>query len=174
VRASGDFVSLLRFNLAGNLNMKNLSAIILLSLLSFFSCKKSDDSEEAQTGIDYPATVFFGNNILSFPDSTVLTDGGDYEMGAVLEADASLYLVITNYSPSDSMSPPPAWFYSNEAGWAVDDYNDAAGTQKFIHSQTGKISLEMYFMAFGQAGSCRIDFYENGNTVTRTKYFSWQ
>ena len=158
--------------------MKTLTTILFLTTFAVISCKKKSDEQVTpvtlQKGITYPDSIYFGKNILSFPDSTTLSDGTNYEIGAVLEKDASLTLVITNYPVMDTASGHSTiWFYWNQTGWTVGDYNDTTNTQKFISTQTGMIDSQISFSAYGQTGKCKIDLYENGNTITRTKHFSW-
>ena len=157
--------------------MKTLTPLLLLAMLAFISCEKEESKDEdttasTQTAITYPDSIFYGNNILSLPDSTVLTSNVNYEMGAVLEKDASLYLIITNYS--DTTPTQPVWYISTALGWAVIAYHNLDGTQKFICAQTGKSTVRLIFYDYGHIGNCKIDFYENGNIITRTKHFSWQ
>lgn len=103
-----------------------------------------------------------------------MVDGTDYEIGAVLPGNASLSVVITNYPVIDSASGHSTmWFHWNENGWTVGDYNDTTNTQIYTSSQTGKIGGQILFAAMGLTGKCKVDFYENGNAITRTKYFSW-
>jgi len=66
------------------------------------------------------------------------------------------------------------WFHWNETGWSVTDYNDSTNTQTFVSSQRGKLTGQIQFAAFGQTAKCKIDFYDNGNVITKTKHFSWQ
>ncbi len=161
--------------------MKTLTSILFFTWLTIISCKKDSNEEintppeTVQKGISYPDSIYYGKNILSFPDSTVFSEGTNYEMGAILEKDASLYFVMTNYPVIDTLTGHETiWFHGNDTGWSVEIYNDSTDTQKFISSQTGKINSQINFLAFGQTGKCKIDFYENGKTITRTKYFTWQ
>ncbi len=156
--------------------MKKLSTILFFVTLTFISCKKDTEQTNpvVQNEITYPDSIYYGKNILSFADSTVLVDQADYEMGATLEKDASLYLIITNYSDTLTTMIQPIWYFADESGWSVNNYNDLDSTQKFTATQSGKIDLKMFFIANSRVGRCKIDFYENGNTITRTKYFTWQ
>jgi hypothetical protein len=158
--------------------MKTLLTIIFFSMLFIIACKKDSNNEPntpvTEKGITYPDSVYLGKNILSYADSTVLTDGIEYEIGAILEKDASLSVVITNYPVLDTVSShSTSWSFSNEIGWVVGDYDDIYNTQEFRSSQSGKIGSMIEFSSYGQIGKCRIDFYENGNLITRTLHFSW-
>ncbi len=160
--------------------MKKLSLILFFSVLAIVACKKdlndqTGNSATLQRGITYPDSIYYGKNILSYPDSTVLQEAIDYEIGAILENDASLSLVITNYPEIDTATGRySVWFHSSESGWIVGDYNDTSNTQSYTATQTGKVGGKILFLAYGQTGSCKIDFYENGSIISRTKYFIWQ
>jgi hypothetical protein len=150
--------------------MKILKFVLFIGVaLIVFSCKKSDTDTSPQKGISYPDSIIYGRNILSLPDSTLLVSSKSYDLGAILEKDATLSLVITNLSASGASSP--TWFYDNNTGWSVLDY--VTPTQKFISSQSGKINLQIIFETFGNIAKCKIDFYENSTTITRTKYLKW-
>lgn len=132
--------------------MNTRTTMLLFMLLAIVSCKKKSNYDNniktVQKGISYPDSIYYGKNILSFPDSTVLFDGMDYEIGAVLEKDANLFVVITNYPVIDSTSGHITdWAYANATGWTVSDYNDTTNTQKFTSIQTGKIDSKIYFFA---------------------------
>jgi hypothetical protein len=158
--------------------MKILTTILFLVTFAIISCKKKTDEQVTpvtlQKGITFPDSIYYGNNILSFPDSTMLSDGIDYEIGAILEKDANLSLVITNFPIVDSTSGNTTeWFYASPTGWAVGSYNSSTNTQNFTSTQTGKIDSQILFFAYGHTGRCKIDFYENGNSITKTKHFTW-
>jgi len=156
-------------------------ALILLVEISLIgiSCKKSTAQTTVpvatvQKGISYPDSIYYGKNILTLPDSTILSVTKNYDMGAVLEKDANLSLIITNLSANDTATGHiPVWLYDNNTGWAAQNYT-SNNTQKFISAQTGKIDLEINFDAYGKQGKCKIDFYENSTSITRTKYLKWQ
>ena len=159
--------------------LKFPTTILFFIIITILSCKKdatdpSNTPGTVQNGITYPDSVIYGKNILSYPDSTILLDGTEYEIGATLETNANLSLVITNYPELDSLSGHTTiWFHTDEIGWTALDYNDVTKTQNYISSQKGNISGLIQFSAFGQTGKCKIDFYENGNTITKTKHFTW-
>lgn len=164
------------------------TTLLLFSImLAITSCKKDSKNQSTsnspQIGITYPASVdnsypdslFWGKNILAYADSTVLHQNIEYEMGAVLEKNASLVIVITNYPVLDTIyGHTTMWFYDQPNGWAVTDYDNVKQTQKFMSTLTGKIDLQIDFQSYGVEGKCKVDFYENGNTITRTKYYFWK
>src|SRR6185369_1725302 len=149
--------------------MKTFRTILFFTFLTILACKK-----EPQNKITYPSSVLHGQNILSLSDGTSLSQSAAYEIGASLEKDANLSIVMTNYPVVDSASGHSTeWFYSDNAGWIISDFINSTQTQKFTSSQTGKISSTILFESYGRTGSCKIDFYENGNSISSTKHFSW-
>ena len=147
---------------------------IILSVIAFslmVSCKKKAKKED-KTTIDYPGYVYYGENILSLPDGGL--GSGSYGMGAVLGEEANLKIVITNLSTyTNTNVPMPSWFYGNNTGWVISNYNTSANTQTFTYTKTDKIDVELLFMQGGGQGACKIDIYENSSSITRTKYFHW-
>ncbi|MDY0015436.1 MAG: hypothetical protein RBS13_04430 [Bacteroidales bacterium] len=124
--------------------------------------------------ISYPENVLFGNNFLALDDSSILVEADDYEIGAVLGKDAHLKLVMTNLSVIPPYEPGPVWFfYMDEIGWIIGDYNESSNYQVLTSHATGKISCSITFEGFGYPGACKIDFYENSDTITQTKYYFW-
>jgi hypothetical protein len=155
--------------------MKTFVTILFLSMLAVISCKKDSTTAALSKGITYPDSVYYGKNILYFPDSTVLLDGQTYGLGASLQQDATLSLIFTNLSGTDSITGhQPVWFYGNNTGWIANTYNTSNNTQKFTSAQKGKIDLQISFQSFGIHGRCKIDFYENSTGITHTKYLRWQ
>ena len=151
--------------------MKSI-CILFFALIMITSCKKEStvNNSTFQNGISYPDSVYFGNNLLNYPDSSILTEGINYELGTILENDASLYLIFTNCS--DTTGLIPCWFLTHYTGWINGNYNPNY-TQKIIASAGEKNSFLIQFLAFGKTGKCKLDFYENGNTITHTKHFCW-
>ncbi|MFZ4796825.1 MAG: hypothetical protein ACOYMA_04980 [Bacteroidia bacterium] len=153
--------------------MKNTITLILTSII-LFSCSKEEKTITEKKGISYPETIYFGGNILSYPDSSVLNVNGSYEMGAELEADSRLNIIFNNLTDTSVLYLTCLWGYSNPTGWSISSYDNKNKVQKFFSSQTGKVNLQMIFFTDGQKGTVKIDFYENSNSVTKTKYFFWQ
>jgi hypothetical protein len=148
-----------------------ITTLTLLSILAFtlmVSCKKKTKKEDT-TYINYPGTAYFGTNILALPDGGL--GSGTYGMGAELGKDAQLKIVITNLSTQTNTNlPQPFWGYQNNIGWVISPYNT---TQTFTSSQIDKVDAELVFIQGGGQGSCKIDIYENSNSITKTKYFHW-
>lgn len=158
--------------------MKTHLMLLMVLFLGFTSCKKESidktNPPALQNGITYPDSILYGKNILTFPDSTVLSEGLVYEMGVNLENGATLKLIITNYPLIDTLTGHQTeWFYANETGWMITDFDNINNTQQFSSAQTGNIDLEIIFASYNQYGRCKIDFYENGNVITKVKHFSW-
>jgi len=70
-------------------------------------------------------------------------------MGAVLEKDANLSLVITNFSTPDTSGYTPRWYYYNNLGWAGEAYDTLNKTEKLSSIQTGQIDLIIFFSLSG-------------------------
>lgn len=155
--------------------------VYLILLITFFSCKKDENKCNCPTATvsqDYSISIldsiYYGKNILYFADSTLLTDSKTYGLGAVLGKDATFSIIITNLSSIDSITGHiPDWGRSDNTGWLVHNYNTYTNTQKFTAIQTGKIDLGIAFFNYATHGKCRIDFYENSTSVTKTKYLKW-
>lgn len=151
--------------------MKHIKLLgLLLIIFTGISCQKTSKT------IDYPQSGFFGKNILSLPNESVVDADIDNSMAAVLGDKASLKLRFTNLSVSDNaLSSLPIWGYGQETGWFSTQYDDNGGTQSFEASLTGKIDLQILFMRWGNSnpGRCRIEFLENSTTVTKTIYLNW-
>ncbi len=164
--------------------MKLLKSIIFVFTLLCVACEEVPDNENPNNNpndtiktdsITYPETVLLGNNILALEDSTTLVSGDDYEIGAVLGKDAQLKLILTNLSNSLSGEMGPIWFFDiDDQGWIISDYNESSNNQTLISSSSGKISAFISFESFGYQGACKLDFYENSNTITQTKYYFWE
>jgi hypothetical protein len=156
--------------------MKNIPTLLVIIILSIIvSCQKESDPETptTQKAITYPDSIYHGQSILTLPDSAIVVNGMDYGFAANLEKDASLLITITDLSPIDSTGYHPKWYYALPVtGWLPNEWND--GKQKFTATQTGKIDLRIEFQSGGDTGICRLDFYENGATITKTKYLRWQ
>jgi len=144
--------------------MKTRLVYVLLLLALITSCKKDKKDK-----IEYPESGNFGKNILSLLDSDTLTVSGLYSFAAKLEADANLKIVITNLYSVVGGGPSAMWFYSDDDGWNIRDYT--GDHQEFFPYRTGTVDMKIYFEA--PPGKCRIDFYENSDDVTATKYLFW-
>jgi hypothetical protein len=152
--------------------MKNKIWLLAIPILVIFSCEKDTPPITKQTGITYPDSIYHGKSILSLPDSAILLPAKSYGFAANLEKDATLTIKITDLSPVDTMGYSAKWYYAiNPTGWVVQQWNN--GTQTFIASQTGKIDLQIMFGYTGDSGICKLDFYENASTISKTKYLRW-
>jgi uncharacterized protein YcfL len=137
--------------------MKKL-LLLALTFLVLFSCKKRKE-------IVYPATMVFGENVLAIDN---IIENKAYSFGAKLGKKANLKVVLTNISGA-SVQPKPIWYYSDASGWNISNYN--SDTQTFTSNKNGEIDLQLSFS--GSPGACKIDYYENSTTVTKTKYLNW-
>jgi len=136
-------------------------AVLFLVLLNF-SCNKAQN-----LGITYPVTSIHGTNLLAFTDDSVLTSPETYSFHADLESDATLKVVITKIETPGTQANA-VWFFDSEDGWSVGDFT--GNSQQFQATKTGAIDLNMTFM---NTGTCRIDFYENSTSVTKSKVINW-
>jgi hypothetical protein len=153
--------------------MKQKFWLLAIPMLILFSCEKEKTTPVTkQTGITYPDSIYYSKSILSLPDSAILLATKSYSFAANLEKDASLTIKITDLSPVDTNGYSPKWYYAfNPTGWVAQKWDN--GTQTFIASQTGKIDLQIMFGYTGDTGICKLDFYENGSTISKTKYLRW-
>lgn len=164
--------------------MKVLKSIIFVFTLLCVACEEVPDNENPNNNpnnsvntdsITYPEKVIIGNNILALDDSSDLVSDDSYELGAVLGKDANLKLVITNLSTYPSGQMGPIWFFDMDSqGWSINDYNESSNYQVLTSTSSGKIYAVISFDGFGYQGECRIDFYENSDTITQSKYFFWE
>jgi hypothetical protein len=163
--------------------MKKL--FIFFLVIVSLSCKKQHVNEyigttnnptpELHTGITYPDTMNSYWNILTFPDYYTFSDTNTLVVGAILEADAHLKIIITNYPATDSTGQnPTGWMYSNPIGFTVSDYDTVTNTQTLTSNTSGNISMELSFVTPGVTGSCKIDYYENSSSITKTRHYQWQ
>lgn len=156
------------------MKVKYLLVAITIPMLIVFSCKKDDPPpvETKQTGITYPDSIYYGKSILSLPDSSVLARSFVYSFAANLEKDASLSIRITDLSAVDTNGYFAKWYYAFiPIGWTAQTW--ANGTQKFTATQKGKIDLQIKFESDTTESICRLDFYENSTSITKTKYLRW-
>ena len=145
--------------------MKSL-IFILVAATFLVSCKKDKATE-----IKYPASMAYGENVLAIDSVTGVED---YSFGATLGKKAKLKIVITNLSTTtNSSSPGQVWFYSDNQGWVVSDYT-SENTQTFTANKKDDNILRMKFLSANDStGKCKIEYYENSDNVTKTKFLHW-
>lgn len=157
----------------------SLLCTIVIAMFFVFSCTKEKDPEPEtpKTGITYPDSIYYGNSILNMPDSATVISWKHYGFAANLEKDASLTIKLIDLSVPDTTGYHSGWYYGfapSPVGWTVLQWNNN-GTQTFIATQTGKIDLLIKFYNENDTPSfCRLDFYENSTTITRSKYLKLQ
>lgn len=147
--------------------MKNILIFALVSLV-LASCKKDPEK------VTYPDDFSYGENVLALITDNATQDvlsGKSYSFAAKLSKKATLKIVVRNTSfylnPNFAM---PTWSCSNESGWEIGTYN-ADLTQVFKAVGSGEIDLKIQFS--GSPGSCTIEYYENSENITRTKFLKW-
>jgi hypothetical protein len=141
-----------------------LKSIFIASLLLLtISCNKVGS-------ITYPKSTNYGENLLARTENYV-EKGESYSLEADLTKKCDLKIVITNTSEinTDPEADPPKWAFNNNKGWTIGNYESKA--QIFTTTVIGKNDLNIVFS--GEEGSCRIDYYENTSSITRTKTISW-
>lgn len=146
--------------------------VMITSTLILCACEKggSPPLPLPEIMITYPDSGYYGKSVLSLEDSTLIDGAKDFGFTAVLQKFANVSIKITDLSPIDSSTGHiPKWSYTNNPiGWMATTWN--SGTQEFTATQTGKLDMQITFHAQGQPGTCRLDFYENSSTITKTKY----
>lgn len=116
--------------------------------------------------IEYPATGVFGENILH-GDDTLNLALGDYSLRAEMKEGSSLRVVLTKVHGD-------VWFYvgGSNVGWSVSTLTDPPiEYQNFEMLNPGKADVNFH-LPWG-AGTIRVDYYENGAGLTKTKYVVW-
>ncbi len=145
--------------------MRQLNIFFILITLAFlYACNKAEKQK-----IDYPSTGSYGVNILSLQDSDTINGSADYSLAAELGKKAELKIILTNLSSQVGGGPSSTWFYADGNGWTVSDYSN--DQQEFVSDKSGSIDLDMIFG--GNKGKCKIDFYENSNSITKSKVLYW-
>ena len=149
-----------------------IAFILVVFVTLFSSCE--EEAAPTQTTITYLASGGFGTNILALPDSTIVSTDTSYSFLASLEADATLKIKITNLSETDSVGHVALWFYGGTTyeNWTISDY--ASSRQTFTAKPAESNNLSIYFQSYYLGGCCRIDFYENSESITKTKYILWE
>jgi len=155
--------------------------LILISFITLiYSCKKDKELEPpaivSDNAISYPDSVYYGKNILTMVDSVMLDSEKVYGFGAILGNDASLKIKVSRLVSRIPGEVPPTWgFIENPSFWIMqsDASNGWDSVQTFTAIAKGKIDLEMYFYRYGQNGKAKLEFYENSNSITKTKYIKW-
>jgi hypothetical protein len=142
--------------------MKSLLTILAVCtlVLSNIGCNKQEN-----LAISYPTNGVYGMNVLALTSDSLQVSPVNYSMNASLGKKASLKVVITKVA---AFSLNSVWFYTSENGWSVGDFDGVS--QEFTATKSGNVDLDLEFMG---SGTCRIDYYENSSTVTKSKVFSW-
>lgn len=138
-----------------------LCAITLMFLTS--SCDDDEDGSEIQ----YPATGFYGDNILMKGKTEYATEQNSLQ--AKLPEGKKLKIVITGKTVTTGADPTGIWRYhvGTSNNWAITNLDWSAFTQTFQSIDGGlTCDLSMLF----DVGTYQIDYYENDATSpTATK-----
>lgn len=124
----------------------------------------SSCEHEDKPAIEYPATGFYGDNILS-KEMTAYTHLNN-SLQAKIPKDQKLIIIVTGIT---AMYPTGIWYYagSTSNNWAVSDFDMATNKQTFTSIDGGlTCDLQIQF----DKGTFQIDYYENGSaSPTSTK-----
>jgi hypothetical protein len=146
---------------------------VMLLFFGFASCKKEKETSTPEVYINYPDSLMYGKNILNMKDSAIISQVESFEMTASLAKDAKLEILLTNLS--DPTINPMIWGFSVAIqGWNIGVYNNLNKIQKVSSTSSGTLSAKVAFLANKKRGIMRLDFYENGATISKTKYLFWE
>ncbi len=143
-----------------------MNKIVLVFLLMVFvaSCDKSKE-------IAYPENGAYGQNILALPNSSTYDLNDEFSMHALMNKRSKLKIVMTNLSEDSPGQQMPIWFYEmSVTNWKVSDYS---GNTQVFTSVKGSNECDLSLILYGTNGSAKIDFYENSESITRTKFINW-
>ena len=120
----------------------------------------------------------YGSNILeidrkvSAEFSVYVSANQQHSLGAILGQKENLKVVITNTTEESNTNELKAtWVCSDSDGWNIENYQ-LDDTQTFTSIKTGEIKLNISFIGVNP-GSCKVEFYENSSTITKTTYLRW-
>jgi len=156
------------------LELKIIHLCVILFFIGSASCKKEKAKVSPELNIEYPDSLFYGKNILSMKDSAIVSKTQSFEMTAILAKDAKLEIQLTNLS--DPTINPLIWGFATATiqGWNIATYNNTSKIQKVSSTIFGTHSAKVAFLANNKRGLMRIDFYENGASISKTKYLYWE
>ena len=156
--------------------MNKVLYIILISLFSLtvISCGEKEESTTT-TGITYPSSGNYGDNLLRNESITISTSSGTYYSLRVEKEVGSIVKIIFPI-PNDSSGN--MWYWSssptNVSNWyeGSESSGNVGGNRIFI-TESRAIYSDMR-ISFSGSQSVNIVIYENGvTTATRTKTLSW-
>lgn len=142
---------------------KKIIYLLVVAIAFLFACNKENQK------IEYPPTGMYGRNVLSIPNGDTISSTSYFSMAAELGRRAELKIVITNLPVQPGGSPISNWFYSDENGWSISQYSN--DKQEFISNKSGLIDLNL---VFGREGKCKIDVYENSESITWSVILFWK
>ena len=155
--------------------MNKVLYIILISLfsLSVISCGEKEEESTTTTGITYPSSGNYGDNLLRNESITLSTSSGTYYSLRVEKEVGSIVKIIFPI-PNDSSGNMWYWSSSIVSNWyeGSGSSGDVGGNRIFItESRAIHSDMKIYFSG---SQSVSIEIYENGvTTATRTKTLSW-
>ena len=156
--------------------MNKILYIILISLFSLtvISCGEKEEESTTTTGITYPSSGNYGDNLLRNESITISTSSGTYYSLRVEKEVGSIVKIIFPI-PNDS-SGANMWFWSSSAfsNWYEDSESSGnVGGNRIFITESRAIYSDMR-ISFSGSQSVNIEIYEDGiTTPTRTKTLSW-
>lgn len=156
------------------LELKIIHFCVVLFFIGSASCKKEKATINPEVNIEYPDSLYYGKNVLSMKDSAVVSQTQSFEMSAILAKDAKLEIKLTNLS--DPTINPLIWAFATATiqGWNIATYNNNTKIQMVSSTSFGTHSTKFAFLANKKRGLMRLDFYENGAAISKTKYLYWE
>ena len=154
--------------------MNKILHILLVSLfsLTIISCGEKEESSTT-TGITYPSSGNYGDNLLRNESITISTSSGTYYSLRVEKEVGSIVKIIFPI-PNDSSGNMWYWSSSVVSNWyeGSGSSGNAGGNRIFI-TESRAIFSDMR-ISFSGSQSVNIEIYEDGvTTPTRTKTLSW-
>ena len=155
--------------------MNKILHILLVSLfsLTIISCGEKEESSTT-TGITYPSSGNYGDNLLRNESITLSTSSGTYYSLRVEKEVGSIVKIIFPIPNDSSLNNMWWWSSSNVSNWyeGSGSSGDVGGNRIFItESRAIHSDMKIYFSG---SQSVSIEIYENGvTTPSRTKTLSW-
>ena len=149
--------------------------LIILSLFLFsitvISCGEKEESTTT-TGITYPSSGNYGDNLLRNESITLSTSSGTYYSLRVEKEVGSIVKII--FPIPDNSSNMWWWSGSTTHNWYEGSGSEGnLGSNRIFITESRTLYADMK-ISFSGSQSVNIEIYENGvTTPTRTKTLSW-
>ena len=153
--------------------MNKVLHIVLISCfsLTIFSCGEKEESTTT-TGITYPSSGNYGDNLLRNESITLSTSSGTYYSLRVEKEVGSIVKII--FPIPDNSSNMWWWSGSTTHNWYEGSGSEGnLGSNRIFITESRTLYADMK-ISFTGSQSVNIEIYENGvTTATRTKTLSW-